>query len=179
MLKRSAKRFLMAAALLAAGMDSPVWAQSDQPAPADPCGLKIQAPWVRATVPGQRGTGAFMRLTASQSCRLMAVQTPIAGVAQVHRMTMKDGVMHMRALESALPLPAGQTVTLAPGGLHLMLMDLKQPVAAGAPVPITLTVQNQQTGARGQITLDAPVRALDADSAGAAPGGKMTRGMMS
>jgi copper(I)-binding protein len=152
------------AAMLAGGLAQ---AQGTQPAPADPCGLKIEQPWVRATVPGQSGTGAFMQLTASQACQLVAVQSPVAGVSQIHRMSMEDGVMRMREVEGGvLPLPAGQAVTLAPGGLHLMLMDLKQPVATGASVPITLTVQNPQTGARGQITLDAPARPLGADTGG-------------
>jgi copper(I)-binding protein len=158
------KSFLLTAALSAGWAGSPAWAQEaqSQPAPADPCNLKIEDPWIRATVPGQSGTGAFMRLTAGQACRLVAVRSPIAGVAQIHRMTMEGGVMRMREVEGGLPLPAGQAVTLAPGGLHLMLMDLKQSVAAGASVSMTLTVQNPQTGTRGQIAIDAPVRALGA-----------------
>ena len=168
MLKKSFKFFFAVAALSAAGLGGPVWAQDARTAPADPCGLKIQAPWVRATVPGQSGTGAFMRLTASQACRLVAVQSPIAGVAQIHRMVMEDGVMRMREVEGGVPLAPGQSVELAPGGLHLMLMDLKQAVAAGASVPITLTVQNPQTGARGQVAIDAPARALGADGDDAA-----------
>ena len=171
MIRKFFKAVLLIAAVSATGMGGMVWAQATRAAPADPCGIKIEAPWVRATVPGQSGTGAFMRLTAKQVCQLVAVQSPIAGVAQVHRMALEGGVMHMRAVEGSLPLPAGQTVDLTPGGLHLMLMDLKQPVAAGASVPITLTVQAPQTGARGQIVIDAPVRALGADTEDAAHGG--------
>ncbi|MDR2990902.1 MAG: copper chaperone PCu(A)C [Burkholderiaceae bacterium] len=173
MIDKSFKPLLITAALLTTGLVGVARAQDAQPAPADPCGLKIEAPWVRATVPGQNGTGAFMQLTARQACQLVAVRSPIAGVAQIHRMAMEGGVMRMREVEGGLPLPAGQTVELAPNGLHLMLMDLKQPVATGASVPITLTVQNPQTGVRGQISIDASVRALGADVGAMAHHGDM------
>jgi len=166
MMNKLFKPFLVGTVLSAALTGGSAWAQETKPAPADPCGLKVEAPWVRATVPGQSGTGAFMRLTAQQACQLVAVQSPVAGVSQIHRMIMEEGVMKMREVEGGLPLPAGQTVELVPGGLHLMLMDLKQPVAAGASVAITLTVQNTQTSTRGQIAIDAPVRALDANAGG-------------
>jgi len=166
MMDKLFKPFLWIAALSVMLAGNLAQAQNLQPAPADPCNLKIEDPWVRATVPGQSGTGAFMRLTAEQTCQLVAVQSSIAGVAQIHHMTMDGGVMRMRKIEGDLPLPASQTVTLAPGGLHLMLMDLKQPVTTGASVPITLTVQNLQTGARGQIALDVPVRPLSTDTGG-------------
>jgi copper(I)-binding protein len=171
MMNKLFKPFLAGAVLSAALTGVGAWAQEAKPAPADPCGLKVEAPWVRATAAGQHGTGAFMRLTAQQTCQLVAVQSPVAGVSQIHRMTMEEGVMKMREVEGGLPLPAGQTVELVPGGFHLMLMDLKQPVAAGASVPITLTVQNTQTSTRGQIALDVPARALGAD-AGGMPHGK-------
>jgi copper(I)-binding protein len=171
---KSCKPLLITATLLTAWLGGLAQAQDAQPAPADPCGLKVQAPWVLATVPGQNGTGAFMQLTAKQACQLVAVQSPIAGVAQIHRMAMDGGVMRMREVEGGLPLPAGQTVALTSNGsLHLMLMDLKQPVTAGASVPITLTVQNPQTGARGQVNIDAPARALGADAGAMAHHGDM------
>ena len=173
MMSQFFKAALLAAVVSATGLDGMAEAQTASAAPADPCGIKVEAPWVRATVPGQSGTGAFMRLTAKQTCQLVAVQSPSAGVAQIHRMAMDGGVMRMRAVAGGLPLPAGQTVELTPSGVHLMLMDLKQPVTAGAAVPITLTVQAAQTGARGQLTIDAPVRALGADT-GDGPHGNMT-----
>jgi copper(I)-binding protein len=157
----------MSLAIVAGGQ---AWAQQAQSesatsiVSADPCGIRIEDPWVRATVPGQSGTGAFMRLTASRACQLVAVQSPIAGVAQIHRMAMEGGVMRMRAVEGSLPLPAGQTVALTPDGLlHLMLMDLKQPVTAGASVSLAFTVQDRRTGVRARIDVDAPVRALGTD----------------
>jgi len=129
---------------------------------------------MRATVPGQKGTGAFMRLTSDVDARLISVQSPIAGVAQIHRMTMKDGVMQMRPVEGGVPLPKGQAVELAPGGLHLMLMDLNRPAVAGTSVPVMLTVQGKNLfGDRFHcsqpsaiITVEVPVRALGADSGG-------------
>jgi copper(I)-binding protein len=173
MIGNFSKALWLAVVLPAALAGGLAWAQHAQQAapantatvPADPCGIKIEAPWVRATVPGQSGTGAFMRLTAGRACQLVAVQSPIAGVAQIHRMTMEGGVMRMRAVAGGLPLPAGQTVMLTPDGLlHLMLMDLKQPVAAGTSVPLAFTVQDSQTGTRARINIDAPARALDADA---------------
>ncbi|MDB5939812.1 MAG: hypothetical protein JWP77_2176, partial [Polaromonas sp.] len=68
---------------------------------------------------------------------------PVAGVAEVHEMKMEGDIMRMRALPM-LDLPAGQTVQLKPGGYHLMLMDLKQPLPKGGTVPLTLRLQNAQ-----------------------------------
>ncbi|MBZ5782186.1 copper chaperone PCu(A)C, partial [Klebsiella aerogenes] len=88
--------------------------------------VKIENGWARATVQGQKATGAFMKITATQATRLVAVSTPVAGVAEVHEMKMDNGVMSMRAVP-ALDLPANQAVELKPGSYHLMLMDLKAP----------------------------------------------------
>jgi len=96
--------------------------------------VSVQDAWVRATVPQQKATGAFMRLTAAQDMRLVAASSPVAGITEVHEMKMVDNVMKMRAVP-ALDLPAGQAVELKPGGYHIMLLDLKQPVAQGASVP--------------------------------------------
>ncbi len=109
--------------------------------------VRIEGAWVRASVPGQSGTGAFMRLTASEPLRLVGVATPVAGVAEVHEMRMDGDVMRMRAIPSGLDLPAGRPVDLQPGGYHLMLMALKAPLQAGTQVPVTLVLRD----ARGQL----------------------------
>ena len=88
--------------------------------------VKVEGGWARATVQGQKATGAFMKLTAPQATRLVAVSTPVAGVAEIHEMKMEGTVMKMRALP-ALDLPANQAVELKPGSYHLMLMDLRPP----------------------------------------------------
>lgn len=117
--------------------------------------VAIDASWARATVTGQKATGAFMRLTASETMRLVRVQSPAAGVAEVHEMAMEGNIMKMRAI-AGLDLPAGKAVELKPGGYHVMLMDLKQPLAKGTHVPLTLVFQNAQ-GAESQLQIEVPV----------------------
>ena len=102
--------------------------------------IAVTDAWARATVPGQMASGAFMTLTSPTPVKLVGVSTPIAGVAQVHEMAMQGTTMTMHAT-GALELPAGRPVELKPGGYHVMLMDLKQPLKAGARIPITLRIE--------------------------------------
>ena len=142
------KKFLLASvAILALN----AWAQSN---------VKIEDAWVRGTVAQQKATGAFMRLTAQRDARLVAASSPAAGVVEIHEMSMDQGVMKMRAI-AGLDLPAGKTVELKPGGYHVMLMDLKAPVAADQPVPLTLVFESR-SGQREQVEIKAPARALNA-----------------
>ena len=127
--------------------------------------VEVQDAWVRAAVPGQSGTGAFMKLTAHAGLRLVGVSTPVAGVAEVHEMKMERDTMRMRAV-AGLDLPEHKMVELKPGGYHLMLMDLKQPVAKDTTIPLTLQFQDAQ-GAKSTLALNASVRS--AAPAGAAP----------
>ena len=108
----------------------PAWAQ-----------VKVDEPWARATVTGQKATGVFMKLTATQGSQLVGVSSPVAGVAEVHEMKMDGSVMQMRAIP-ALDLPANQAVELKPGSYHLMLMDLKAPLMMGSSVALTLTFKD-------------------------------------
>ncbi len=94
--------------------------------------------WVRGTVPAQKATGAFMKLTSKDDAKLVAAASPAAKIVEVHEMTMKDNVMQMRAVD-AVPLPAGKPVEFKPGGYHVMFIDLVKPLEKGASVPITLT----------------------------------------
>jgi copper(I)-binding protein len=121
---------------------------------------KVEAAWVRSSVPGQQGTGAFMKLTAKESTQLVGVSTPVAGTAEVHEMKMDGDVMRMRAVPK-LDLPAGKTVELKPGGYHVMLMDLKQPLAPGSTVPLTLVLRNPK-GVESKLELKVPVAAAPA-----------------
>ena len=123
--------------------------------------LTVQQAWVRGTVPAQKATGAFMQLTSAKGGQLVAVSTPVAGVAEVHEMKMEGSVMKMGALTQGLPLPAGEMVELKPGGYHLMLMDLKQPLKAGDTVPLTLVVVGRD-GQRESHLVQVPVRPLNA-----------------
>ena len=128
--------------LLAAIGSASAWAQ-----------VKVDNAWARATVQGQKATGAFMKLTAPQAAQLVAVSTPVAGVAEIHEMKMDGGVMKMRAVP-ALDLPANQSVELKPGSYHLMLMDLKAPLAKDASVSLTLTFKDAKgVESKQQITL--------------------------
>ena len=130
-----------------------------------------QDAWARATVGAQSSTGAFMKLTAPQATRLVEVRSPAAGVVEVHEMKLEGDVMRMRAI-AALPLPAGQTVELKPGGYHVMMMDLKAPVKAGDAVPLTLVFEGAD-GQRQTQDVKATARAMapmPAAPAGAAHG---------
>ncbi|HEY1397108.1 copper chaperone PCu(A)C [Roseateles sp.] len=122
--------------------------------------VKIEDAWVRATVPQQKATGAFMKLTAAKDTRLVAVTTPLTPKAEVHEMAMQDNVMRMRQIP-AIELPAGKTVELKPGGYHLMFLDLPAQVKAGDQVPLKLTFEDRN-GARQTVEVKAPVRALNA-----------------
>ncbi|RTL18229.1 MAG: copper chaperone PCu(A)C [Burkholderiales bacterium] len=119
-------------------------------------------PWVRATVPGQQATGLFVELRSPTDARLVGGTSPVANSVEIHEMRMDNGVMRMRAVP-ALPLPAGQSVKLSPGGYHLMLTGLKQPLKAGDTLAVTLTIERD--GSKTE-TLDvrAPVRLLPADA---------------
>lgn len=125
------------------------------PARAD---VKIEDPWVRATVPHQKVTGAFMRLTASADAKLVAAGSPVAGTVEIHEMAIEKEVMKMRPV-SAVQLPAGQVVELKPGAHHVMLMDLRQPLQPGDTVPLTLTVEGRD-GKRETLEVKAAVRPL-------------------
>lgn len=117
--------------------------------------VKVSSAWARATVPGQEVGAAYMELKSVDDARLVKVESPAAGVVEIHSMKMQNGVMEMRMLET-LPLPAGQVVKLEPGGLHLMLFDLKAPLRAGEEITVQLHVKR---GAKTELVKVAvPVR---------------------
>jgi copper(I)-binding protein len=131
--------------------------------------VTVQDAWVRGTVAQQHATGAFMRLTAAQPARLVQASSPVAGVTEIHEMAMDNNVMRMRQI-AGLDLAAGQTVELKPGGLHVMLMDLKQPLQAGQNVPITLVFEDANR-LRHTQQIVATVRALAGGHGGGHGGG--------
>ena len=120
--------------------------------------VQVNDPWIRATVPAQKATGAFMQLKAARAARLVAAASPAAGRVEIHKMEMQGQTMRMHAVE-AIELPAGQTVNLASGGYHIMLLDLKRQLKDGEQVPLTLTVQGAD-GKRESVNLDVPVKPL-------------------
>jgi copper(I)-binding protein len=105
--------------------------------------VTVTEPWVRATVPAQKSSGAFMQLRSPKDARLVAVRTPVAGNAELHQMEMQGQSMKMRPVD-AIQLPAGQVVNLASGGYHVMLFDLKRQLKEGEAVPLTLVVEDAQ-----------------------------------
>jgi copper(I)-binding protein len=104
--------------------------------------LTIDHPFARATPPGARIGGAFFTIknSGAKADKLIAVASPAAATAEIHSMAMEGNVMRMHPVV-ALDVPPGSTVALRPGGFHLMLFDLKQPLKAGDVVPLTLTFE--------------------------------------
>ena len=119
--------------------------------------VKVDKAWARATVQGQKGTGAFMSITASEGTKLVGLSTPVAGVAEVHEMKMEGDVMKMRAVPGGLDLPAGKTVELKPGGYHVMLAGLRKPLKQGESFPLQLTFERA-----GRIDVSVAVGAMGA-----------------
>ncbi|HEX9396934.1 MAG TPA: copper chaperone PCu(A)C [Burkholderiales bacterium] len=121
--------------------------------------VRVTEPWVRATVAHQTASGAFMRITSPRDARLVAVRSPEAGVAEIHGMSMDNGVMRMRPAPG-IDLPAGRTVELKPGGYHVMLMGLKRQLRVGDSVSLLLTVEGKD-GKRESLSIQAGVRPLN------------------
>jgi copper(I)-binding protein len=119
--------------------------------------VTVSDAWVRAPAPGQRIAAAYMELTSRTSMVLVAVSSTAAAAAELHSTTVEAGVMKMRPV-GRIELPGSQAVKLAPGGLHLMLVDLKQPLKPGDKVPLTLTVQRPDASSRSVFTVQAVVR---------------------
>jgi periplasmic copper chaperone A len=99
--------------------------------------VKVDQAWARPTVPGQQGGGGFLSITSATADRLLGGSTALAERFELHTMAMKGDVMEMRQVD-AIELPAGKAVELKPGGLHVMFIGLKQPLALGSKVPVTL-----------------------------------------
>jgi len=128
-------------------------------------GVTADQVWARATPGGAKTAAVYMTLSnkGGGDDRLVAVTTPAAGAAEVHTMTTENGVMRMRPA-GPLDVKAGGSVVLKPGGLHVMLMDLKAPLVAGQRFPLSLTFEKA-----GKIDVTATV-----EKAGAmGPGGSM------
>jgi periplasmic copper chaperone A len=133
----------------------PQWAHAD---------VTVSKPWVRATVPGQKVAAAYMEIRSSENAALVGAASPAAKTAEVHEMSMDNGVMKMRETPR-LELPAGKTVALKPGGYHVMLTDIVKPLKAGDTVPITLTVETPDKQ-RKTVKVKAEVRETEMGSGG-------------
>jgi len=124
--------------------------------------LMLNDPFTRATLPNAPVAGGFVTIMnmGDTDDTLIAATTDIAGTTEIHTMEMDGDVMRMSELEDGLPIPAGETVVLQPGGFHLMFMQLNTPLVEGETVSVTLTFE-----AAGDVTLDIPVAARGAKGA--------------
>ena len=121
--------------------------------------VTVENAWVRAMVPQQQGTGAFLDITSDKDAKLVGVSSTLLPNVEIHEMAMENNVMKMRQV-AGVDLPAGKTVQLKPGGYHLMFMGVKQQLKDGDTVPLTLTIENND-GTKETIDVQAPVRPLN------------------
>lgn len=121
-------------------------------------GLKVQVAWARATPGGAKIGAAFLEIQGAPDAddKLIGASSPVAQVVELHDHIKDGGVMRMRRIES-IAIPAGKAVTFKPGGLHLMLIDLKAPLVEGDAFDITLAFEKA-----GEIKVTAPVLKLGA-----------------
>ncbi|MEZ0289140.1 MAG: copper chaperone PCu(A)C [Methylophilus sp.] len=115
--------------------------------------VKITNAWVKPTVPGQPVAGAYMALISDKDVDIVATQSPVAGKAEIHSMSMEGNIMRMKKLDR-LQLKAGKAVELKPGGFHLMLIELNHQIKEGEIVPISLVTQDV-SGKKATITIKA------------------------
>jgi copper(I)-binding protein len=143
---RLAVRPLLLRSLLSLSLLGAAAAQADS--------LSVEGAQVRAVPPGSPTTAAFMTLTnpGETDLALVGGASPLAGHLELHNHVMVDGVMQMRRVD-AIPLPAGETVRLAPGGWHLMMFELVATPAEGERVELTLMLDSGET-----LTVEAPVQ---------------------
>ena len=151
-------RFLLSLALLAA-MALPSLAQHAAPVMAGD--LEITGAFSRATLPNAPVGAGYLTITntGTSDDRLVGASSPVAGMTQIHQMKMEGDVMKMNEVEGGLIIPAGQSVTLAPGGFHIMFMQLAQQLTEGSTVPLTLTFEQA-----GTVELELMVGAPNADA---------------
>jgi copper(I)-binding protein len=130
--------------------------------------LVITQAWARATPKGAKIGGGYITIENMGTApdRLIGGSADIAGSVQVHEMSMDGGVMKMRPLDKGLAIEPGKTVKLAPGGYHLMMMDLKSPLKKGDKLPITLEFEK---AGKVQVSLD--VEGVGAQGPTASPSG--------
>jgi copper(I)-binding protein len=100
--------------------------------------LEIKTPWARATPDRAENGAAYLTIVSPTTDRLTAASSPVAKKVELHTMLMEGGVMKMRPL-AAVDIPAGQAVTLSPGGTYIMLLDLTRPLREGQSFPLTLS----------------------------------------
>ena len=104
-------------------------------------GVQVSDALCRPTPKGRQMTGCYLTLTAAGDDRLVSVASPVAARIEIHESRIESGMMMMSQLREGMPLPAGQTVRLTPGGDHIMLLGVVDPLNVGDVVPLTLTFE--------------------------------------
>lgn len=156
--------FGLAVVLASCGTTSWAVAQEQKAAPVSTIreykagAVTVRAPWARATPGGAKVAGIFLELIAAAGSedRLIGARSPVSGVVEIHDHIDDGGVMRMRRIE-AVPIKGATTVTLKPGGLHVMLMDLANPLKAGEAVKLTLLFEKA-----GALEIEVPVAPIGA-----------------
>lgn len=145
-------------------------------------GLGITHPWARATAPSQPTGGVFMTIEniGDHADRLIGASSPIAESADIHNTVNDNGVMRMRHVDT-IEVPVAGSAELAPGGYHIMLIGLTEPLKKGSRVPVTLQFENagmveievaiESAGAAAPATANAPAVHDGHGAAPAATGG--------
>ena len=157
------------AALLASILGTPVRAEEVKAGD-----VVITEAWTRATPKGAKTGGGYLTIENKGTApdQLIGGSADIAGSVQVHEMSMDGGVMKMHPLDKGLAIEPGKTVKLAPGGYHLMMMDLKSPLKKGDKLPITLEFEK---AGKVQVSLD--VEGVGAQGPTASPSSGSKKGM--
>ncbi|NYE22689.1 copper chaperone PCu(A)C [Pigmentiphaga litoralis] len=128
--------------------------------------IDIGHPWARATVPGQPAGGGFLKLdNHGKDDKLLAVRSDVSATAEIHTMETTDNIMRMRQVDG-VAVPAGKTVEFAPGGYHIMFMQLKAPLKQGSSFPATLVFEKA-----GEVKVDFKVEAINFNTQGKAAAG--------
>lgn len=137
--------------------------------------IQITQPWARASPKGASTGAAYMTVTNSGSAteHLNCVSSDAAKMCQIHSMTMEGGVMKMRPVTGGLEIKPGETVTLKPGGFHIMLVDLTHALEQGKTVEATLKADSGAT-----VEVEFPVAAAGSPGpASPTPGSTMPMNM--
>jgi copper(I)-binding protein len=103
--------------------------------------LKVTDAWTKPSIPGASVAAAYLTITSGKPLKLVKAESPFAKTVEIHNMSMKDGVMEMRAVD-AIEIPSNTTVSLKPGGYHIMMIKIAKPVKSGDAVPLKLTFES-------------------------------------
>jgi copper(I)-binding protein len=143
---------------------------ADPLAPVTVGDIEITDAFARATLPNAPVAGGYLTITnkGKDDDRLVSATSPAAGKVELHEMSMQNDVMKMAPLPDGVAIAAGETVTLSPGGIHIMFMQLDKPFVEGESVPLTLKFEKA-----GEVTLDLSISGIGADAPSAIPNMKM------